>query len=333
MGAISKGSEKGGPEGSWRLAFFAFVLFLVWSNSFVAIGFLLGRESSAARFDWLALTVARFVPAALFAGGYCVLRRRSECLAILRYHWRRLLLCGFLSVPGYNFSLYFGQQHGVPAPVASLTTTLAPLFLIIFGAVFLSERLTLRKLVGFLVAFAGVFLISQAKDSGESVSYSLLLLITAAAPLSWSLFSILSKPVSGSCDPVLWTYLSIVVGTLPLLAVFPFSGGPELMKLDPVGWFSVLYLSLACTVLGFSLWVYLLKHLPASTVGLTVFLNPPLTTASKWLLALVLPAAFTFEILTLEWMGGCVVLIGIGVALLGRSREPGKALLEAEEGP
>ena len=29
-----------------------------------------------------------------------------------------------LAVPGYNLALYYGQQHGVPAPVASLTTAL-----------------------------------------------------------------------------------------------------------------------------------------------------------------------------------------------------------------
>lgn len=300
------------------LAAWTLFLFLVWSNSFVAIGYLLGSDAAPARFDWVGLTAARFAPAAVIALAYCFLRRRAQALALVRAHPLRLLVCGLCGVPAYNLALYYGQQHGVPAPVASLTTTLAPLFLLILGAVFLGERLTARRALGFLVALAGMVLIAGAKERGDERPYALLLMITAVAPLSWSIYSAASKPVVAR-SPVTWTFLAIGAGTLPLFAVLPFRGGPQMLALDAPGWAALLFLSLGCTVLGFAVWTWLLKHLPASTVGFAVFLNPPLTTVSKATLALLLPATFAFTILPREWAGGAVVLGGVAIALAPRA--------------
>ena len=73
-------------------------LFAVWSNSFIAIGYLLGSDGVAPRFDWVGLTVARF----LFAGALCLaylgLARRAESWDVLRRYWKRLLVCGALMV-------------------------------------------------------------------------------------------------------------------------------------------------------------------------------------------------------------------------------------------
>jgi drug/metabolite transporter (DMT)-like permease len=298
-------------------------LFLVWSNSFIAISYLLGGEREAARLEWLSLTAARFLPAAVLAAAYCLLLRPRETWQVVRSHPVRLLFCGFFAVPAYNFALYFGQQHGVPAPVASLTTALVPLFLMVLGSAVLGERLTARQILGFAVALAGMVVIGQAKKTGGVAgSYGLVLLITALAPLSWSLFSVLSKPLTGRVSPLLWTYLVVAVGGLPLVAALPFGAWSRLVALDGPGWLAVAFLTLLCTILGFAVWTWLLRYLPASSLGFTVFLNPPLTTLSKSLLAAALPATFAFAVAPLEWLGGGMALAGLAVAVLklGRRR-------------
>jgi drug/metabolite transporter (DMT)-like permease len=306
-------------------ALVALFLFLIWSSSFVAIGFLLGGDSAAARFDWPSLTVARFVTILPICLLYGWLRRR-DVLDLVRRHPGRLLLCSILAVPGYNFALYYGQQHGVPAPVASLTTTLVPLFVMALAVLFLGEKLTARRVLAFAVSLAGMLVIAFAKrGAGAPVGYGLSVAVTALAPLSWSIFTILSKPIAGTVPPLLWTYTYIAIGTLPLLFLLPFKGAPQLLALDATGWSALLFLSLACTALGFVLWGWLLKHLPASTVGLTVFLNPPLTSLSKYTLSILFPATFLFTIGSLEWLGGAIVLSGLAIAVLRlprRSRTP-----------
>lgn len=303
------------------LASIAGALFLIWSNSFVAANYLLGGEGASASFDWISLSVARFTPAAPLCALYCFgFKGRLSC-AILKAHWPRLLTSGLLAVPFYNLPLYFGQQHGVPPPVASLTTALLPLFVLILAAVFLGERLTGRRVVALGVSLAGLILISLSRDPSSGLGgYASLLVITSLAPLSWSIYSILSKPVSRQVPPLLWTYLCIVVGSLPLLAVLPWVGWPRMAALEPAGWVALLYLSLLCTVVGYAVWTWLLYHLPASVVGFTVFLNPPLTTASKIALAMLWPASFTLLMSPLEWVGGGLALTGLTIAVLSKGR-------------
>jgi len=296
-------------------------LFVVWSNSFIAIGYLLGADHAAARLDWRALTVARFLPAALICGAYLTAARWGESLELLRSRWRRLLVCGFLAVPGYNMALYYGQQHGVPAPVASLTTALVPLFVTLLAALFLSERLTVRRVAGFAVAATGMALVASAKQTSGAASYPLLVAVTALAPLCWSVFSVVSKPVTGRVSPIVWTYLAITLGGVMTLPLLGGGAGQRWAGLDARGWGALLYLSVPCTVVGFALWTWLLRHLPASTVGFTVFLNPPLTTISKYALALALPSTFAFTIRPREWLGGVLTLIGLAVAVVPHLRQ------------
>lgn len=308
-----------GRRPAWPYLAAAFGLFAVWSNSFVAAAYLLGAEGAPARFDWVSLSVARFAPVAPVALGYCLLFRRHETLAIVRRHPWRLIAAGLLAVPSYNLALYYGQEHGVPPPVASLTTALLPLFVLLLAAALLGERLTRRRVAAFLLALAGLVLIAWSKgDPRQAAGYGALLGITALAPLSWALYSIVSKPVTAGASPLVWTYLTVAAGSLPLLVLVPWSGGPEMLALPAGGWAALLYLSVLCTLVGYAVWVSLLRHLPASTVGFTVFLNPPLTTLSKLALAALFPATFVWQTGALEWLGGGLALAGLALAVWPR---------------
>jgi drug/metabolite transporter (DMT)-like permease len=295
-------------------------LFAVWSNSFIAMSYLLGSDAAPQRLDWVALTVARMLPAGLICAGYCLLFRRSESSKLLRHHWRRLLLCAACVVPGYNFALYYGQQQAVPAPIASLITTLVPLFVMILAVSFLGERVSSGRLAGFAVAVAGTAVIALARMEEIGGAYPAIVAVVVLAPLSWSCYSVLSKPLAGRCSPVVWTYLATAIGAAFLLPLLPQSARGQWAALDLRGWGALLYLSLPCTVLGFAVWTWLLRHLPASVVGFTVFLNPPLTALSKWILASLFPETFLFTIRTQEWVGGTITLAGLALALGGSRR-------------
>lgn len=302
----------------WVLPAAALGLFVIWSNSFIAIGYLLGSDRSEAQFTWVGLTVARFLLIAPICAVYCFGRRREESLRIIRGYPGRLLASGLLAVPAYNLALYYAQEHGIPAPIASLTTALLPLMVIVLAGVFLHERLTRRHLLGFTVSVLGMIIVASAGMRTVGEIYALLLVITALAPLSWSLYSILAKPLGGEVDPLVWTYLAISVGSVFVLPLLPGAAWRQWTSLDGPGWLALAYLSLPCTVLGFATWTWLLKHLPASTVGLTVFLNPPLTTLSKLALGTLVPSVFVFTIGGRDILGGALALAGLAIAVLPR---------------
>ena len=308
------------------------LLFLVWSNGFVAQSFLLGGEKSPARFDALGMAAARFTlvsPLCLF---YAFGLRRRQSLEILRRFPRRLAAAALLSVPFYNWALFTGLQFGVPAPVASLTTALTPLFLMIFATAFLGEALSARKATAFLVSFSGMLVIAASRSpwsqrllgadgagggetAGNGTSYALLLAITALAPLCWSLYTILSKPAITGVHPLDWTYLVLGLGGLPLFALLPWHGGQALLHLDGGGWFALLYQTLLGTIGGYAVWSWLLQRLPASSIGFFTFLNPPLTALSKYSLARLFPAVFVWRTNRFEILGAVLALCGLALAL------------------
>lgn len=295
-------------------------LFLVWGNTFLAFEVLLAPKSGTAPLDWWGLTVTRMLPVAFVAAAWTFGTRPRESLAIVRAHPGRLLVCGAMTVPVYSGFLYHAMQHRVAGPVASVVTTLSPLWLVVFGAAFLGERLTLRKVAGLALGLGGLVLLASAKATSEGAT-GLRVLEAAVAPLAWSVYSALTKPVTRTCSPLLWTYLVLVAGALLLVPGLMFLGAPDVTRLGGKEIALLLYLSLVATIGGNAVWSWLLRHLPASTAGLTIFLNPPLTLASKFTLSSVLPATFAFSIAPTEWVGGAVMLAGVALAVVpwGRS--------------
>jgi drug/metabolite transporter (DMT)-like permease len=163
-------------------------------------------------------------------------------------------------------------------------------------------------------------LVAFARRGELGGTYPLTVAITALAPLSWSIYTVLSKPLASRVPPLLWTYLTVGLGGLLLLPLLPGPVWARCRDLDGTGWAAVLYLTFPCTVLGFALWTWLLKHVPASSAGFTVFLNPPLTTISKLALAAAAPAVFIFHVTGQELTGGVIALAGLLIAVAPRRR-------------
>ncbi|MBN1164201.1 MAG: DMT family transporter [Candidatus Krumholzibacteriota bacterium] len=280
-------------------------LFIIWSNSFTAIKHL--REI----FSPLQLVLARFLPVSLFALGYILASRKRvrESLEILKDTPVRIIGMGIVGIAGYNFFLYLGQSEIKPG-AAALLTTLSPLFTLLLAGLFLKERIDGRKTGGILLAFAGLYLVvrygrvgmGRITDIGNAdIRYAL---ISALAPLSWSIYTIIGKDLVKSRSPFLLTCLSIVVGIIPLL---PALGGDffhTFFSLNLAGWIALAYLSIMCTIVGFGIWNLGLKHLSATSVSSFIYLNPPFAAFFGWLL-------FGEEVTLFFLLGSAVVLAGL----------------------
>lgn len=332
------------PSGTARPLLYlatALALFLVWSNSFIAASYLLGGERPPAQLDWAGLSAARFAPLAPLCLLYCFGVRRRQCVELLRRYPVRLPVAAMLAVPVYNLALYYGQQHGIPPSIAALTSALTPLFLLLFAALTLGEPLTARKGVAFLIAFSGLFTIALSRGGfGGLPVFGRLLAITAIAPLAWSVYTILSKASVGASlasrsrtaggvvevrensSPLDWSYLTIGIGSLPLLAILPWHGGREMLALRPGGWLALFHLSVLSALVGYAVWSWLLRHLAASMVAFFVFLNPPLTMASKLCLATLWPGLFVWNPNALELLGSALALTGLATAIWPQRQSP-----------
>lgn len=166
---------------------------------------------------------------------------------------------------------YIGLSHapGFKGSILSPTSTFFALLIAAF--VFRQEKLTGRKLLGCLIGFAGVVLVSLGGTVGGAVRLDGEgFLILAAA--SYGLSSVLIKRFSAREDPVVLSGWQFVLGGTLMTAAALLLGG-HLDALSPGAWALMAYLGFVSAA-AYTLWSLLLQRHPVSRIMVFSFLNP-----------------------------------------------------------
>jgi len=280
------------------------LLFVIWSNSFTAIRHL--REL----FTPHRLILARFLPAAVIATVYLLSgrSRRTECGEIIRKNSWRIAAMGVFGVAGYNFFLYLGQTEIKPG-AAALITTLSPIFTLILSVIFLRANPPLKRILGVFIAFGGLVAVIKWGRIGLNLELSEFRYSALAtmAPLSWAVYTVIGKNLTGTYKPVTVSYLSLSIGTLPFLFLFDGEFIAAAASMSGTQWLALGHLSLLCTIVGYLIWNTGLKYLPATSVASFIYLNPPFAAAFGW--------AFWGEKISIFFLlGSAVILFGLYLA-------------------
>lgn len=181
-----------------------------------------------------------------------------------------LMLAMMQTVIQYTF-FYIGLSHapGFKGSIISPTSTFFAL--LIAALVFRQEKLTTRKLLGCLIGFAGVVVVSMngRLEGGVRLDGEGFLVLAAA---SYGCSSVLIKRFSAREDPVVLSGWQFFLGGLLMTAV-AFVGGGRLHAASPRAWPLMLYLGLLSAV-AYTLWSLLLQRHPVSRIMVFSFLNP-----------------------------------------------------------
>lgn len=268
----------------------ALLVAALWGTNFVAIKIGLGS------FPPFLLSALRFaavvVPMIFFVGWPCV-------------SWRWILGIGCVFGIVKFGLLFLGMDLGMPAGLSSLVLQAQAPFTVLFAVLLLGERLRPVQMGGMLLAAGGLVLIGI--DQAQSASLIGLLLVIAAA-CAWGYANILMKQAKASNMLNLVIWIS-VVPPLPMTGLSYIFEGPDrilatLAGLDWTGILAVLYIAWASTIVGFSLWVYLLKQYSASLVAPFSLMVP--------IFGMAAAALFLGEELSaLEIAAGILTLIGL----------------------
>jgi drug/metabolite transporter (DMT)-like permease len=280
---------------------------IVWGGSFVAIKQALHYLSP------LELLFMRFVPTALAFAVLLYPKQRRVLSKLLRAEWRSLCVMGLFGTILYHVALNTGQQL-IPAGTASLIVAVSPAFILLLSAVFLREEVTWLQVLGLSIAFLGLFIVVRFADSGQiDFHYLRGVLITLIAPLSWAVYTVISRPLAAEYPPLAVTGMGAILGTLPILSTARPSLIQGLTVMPWDGWASIAFLSLLCTVGGVTVWVTALQQLEASRVGVFVYLVP--------LWGAVLSRLLLGEPFTVSLSIGALVVIS-GVVLVNKDADP-----------
>jgi drug/metabolite transporter (DMT)-like permease len=165
--------------------------------------------------------------------------------------------------------------------------SVAPFFTAILSHLFLKEeeKLQANFFMGFVVAMAGIFLISFNGSKLELNPMGDLLALLAA--FVWACYSILTKKISAyGYNTILTTRRVFFYGILFMIpALFLFDFKLELIRFtNPVYVFNIIYLGLGASALCFVTWNFAVKILGAVKTSIYIYMIPVITVVTSVLI-------------------------------------------------
>jgi len=216
-----------------------------------------------------------------------------------------------------SYGIVYWCEQWIPSGLAAILFATSPLFVAILAHFVLpKEPLKRSSLLGVLIGFAGItviFLQDLALLGGPRVAFAALVML--AAPFVSALASVAIKRWGSGIHPVSLAAvpMGMAGGIMGALALLTERGRPVSFDAASVG--ALLYLALFGSAVTFSLYYWLLSHIPATRISLLAYLIP--------LVAVAVGAVFMREPVTVRTLAGsALVLAGVMVAGRGARSRP-----------
>ena len=210
---------------------------------------------------------------------------------------------------GAMMSVYWAAQY-IPSGLISVLYGLTPMMIGVFAALWLGEVFfTPSKIIGLLLALGGLGEIFLPEGTGISISVYGVIGVLASV-FFHSLSSVLVKRIGAQMHPLAQNSGALGVAVPLYIFCWLLFGAeiPEQLPQQTVG--AILYLAIIGTVLGFNLYFYVLKQVPAMMIGLITLITP--------VLALLLGQMLNGEQTGIHvWIGTGTILMGLSLFLWG----------------
>ena len=205
-----------------------------------------------------------------------------------------------------QYGLVFGGLKYLDASTTVLLVQLEVPYLILLGVLFLKERLILRKVLGIILSFGGVFLIAGEPRLNDA--YFAIGMVMAGGVL-WAIGQILARTLGNKLDGFT---LIIWVAVFAAPELFLISWYFEEEQLEAIRdatinvWATVIYLGVVMTTLAYTIWYKLLATYQVNQVAPYLLLIPVFSILGS---VLVLGETVTTNLIT----GGVIVMAGVAI--------------------
>ena len=230
-----------------------------------------------------------------------------------RKDYRRILICALFGM-GINMLVFFkGLSLSTPINSAVIITT-TPIFVLILSAIFIKEKITIRKVIGITIGLAGalglILFGAEIRNDAPNIPLGNFYILLNA--LFYGTYLIIAKTLIEKYHPL--TFMKWLF-SLGILICLPF-GYQELVEID---WSNLPFEAIwkiAFVILGTTFCTYLfnifaLTQLKASTLSAFIYVQP--------LLGILYAVATGQDSLTaVKILAACLVLLGVYLA----SRKP-----------
>lgn len=228
----------------------------------------------------------------------------KEIQSLTRKQWLLGIISGaFLA---FHYVLWFESLNYTSVASSTIFVTLQPLFAFLGGYIFFNERLERLAICGGILAIIGSFIIGWGdfKAGGNALLGDSLALIAAGAI---TVYFLIGQKLRKTLSLIPYVLIAYSSSTLFLLA-YSITLGYSLIGYPSSDWLCFLGLAFISTILGQTIFNWLIKWMNAITISMSI-LGEPVGTC--------ILAYFIFgDIITLQqFIGSLVILFGIFVFL------------------
>jgi len=224
--------------------------------------------------------------------------------------WVQIFLLAIVGIAGHNLLQAYALLY-TTAINTGWIIAIQPIFITVAARLLLNERITVRKIVGILLGFFGIFLIISKGIFSLSLfrlysTFGDLLVLTSA--LTWTGFTVGGRGFLLRFPPLTTIAPIMMVGCLITFPLSALKGEWNiLLHLSLPTWMSILFLGIFCSGLAYFFWYLALEKKDSSMIGLYLYLEPFVTLIGAHLL-------LDEGILWITLMGGGMTLLGVYLA-------------------
>ncbi len=248
------------------------------------------------------LAFTRGILGSLSLGIFVKLRGRRIFNGIKRKKLAFLIFNG--AVIGVNWIFLFEAYRFTTVAVATLCYYLQPTLLILASPIFFKEKLTGRKLILALTAFAGMILVSGVFGGGGQSGSMKGVMFGLCAAILYTAAVIGNKKVIG-VDPFEKTIIQLASAAIVVIPYILMTEDITEISLSPGTVVLILIVGIIHTGLVYLFYFGSMEHLSAQAVAILSYIDPVVAVAAS--------AVFLKEPLTLPVIIGAILIIGSAV--------------------
>jgi drug/metabolite transporter (DMT)-like permease len=309
------------PGYRWRLVAALASVYIIWGSTYLAIRF------AVETLPPFLMAGIRFILSggALYAWARLRGARKPDWL-----HWRSATIIGTLLLLGGNGGVVWAEQF-VPSGLTALLITSEPLWVVLL--VWLmpgGNRPTGGVVLGMFLGLFGILLLvgpgHLLDGRGVHLGGATVLFL---ASLSWAVGSLYSSKARLPDSAVLSTGMQMLAGGIVLTVFGTLMGDWSRLVLQNVSarsLFSLAYLALFGSIIGFSSYFWLLRNTTLTRASTYAFVNPVVAVFLGW--------AFAGETITSRTLSATAIIVVAVMLVILRHAPPAGALgLEPLDAP
>lgn len=262
-----------------RLAAAFAALYIAWGSTYLAIRFAIETIPP------LLMASARFLVAGviLYIG-----MRLAKTPAPTRQQWGSAAIVGTFLLLGGNGMVVLAEQV-VPSGITALLIGTTPFWMTLLGWLWQGERRpSYSTVLGLLLGFVGLVLLVNPFGAAAERVHPWGALAVIAATLSWAIGSLWSRRLDQSSSPFMASAMQMIAGgiiILPVASILGEWGRLDLQSISSRSAAALVYLIVFGSLIGFSAYIYVLKHSRPAMAATYAYVNPIIAVLLGWLLA------------------------------------------------